>query len=320
MAAQRKTVSTRVAMKPHALLLSILASALVIAAFMWHSDTSPASSILTCATAADADARHTCQPCNHNAAAALASAPGIIDRPSLADESSEEALLRVVSYLLKRTVRCAEKAIVGGWVADNRTWGDPNQPEGAWPVCADTFKNRVGSCLVYSFGINNDFSFDDQVAEKYGCQVHAFDPSMAAPSHQRSPKVMYWNVGVAAETGMNKIGWNVTTVKDVMKTHGHKRIDMLKMDIEGNEWPVLEELVKKSPEVLWASDQLNLEFHFDLEHMVYQTNLIHSILVEFGYHVWNWHVNPLNKAVDMADMKPMALPLLLEISLLRSRN
>ena len=108
---------------------------------------------------------------------------------------------------------------------------------------------------------------------------------------------------------------------------------------KGNEWPVLEELVKKSPEVLWATDQLNLEFHFEMEQMVYQANLIRSLLVEFDYHVWNWHVsrktlarlcsvtddrhkqvNPLNKPLQTVDMKPMALPLLLEISLMRVRK
>ena len=40
-----------------------------------------------------------------------------------------------------------------------------------WPYSKDS-KNR---CLVYSFGIDWDFKFDDAIA-MLGCEVHAFDP------------------------------------------------------------------------------------------------------------------------------------------------
>ena len=35
----------------------------------------------------------------------------------------------------------------------------------------------VKNCLIYSFGINNEWSFD-KMFESFGCQVYAFDPSM----------------------------------------------------------------------------------------------------------------------------------------------
>ena len=37
--------------------------------------------------------------------------------------------------------------------------------------------NRKDSCVVYSFGIATDWSFDDEMAMK-GCEVHAFDPTL----------------------------------------------------------------------------------------------------------------------------------------------
>jgi hypothetical protein len=43
----------------------------------------------------------------------------------------------------------------------------------------------AGDCVVYSFGINNEWSFDDNM-KRYGCQVYAFDPSMKAKDYDRS--------------------------------------------------------------------------------------------------------------------------------------
>ena len=54
--------------------------------------------------------------------------------------------------------------------------------DGAYYVCTE--KKRWpfppaepsgAKCLVYSFGIDWDFKFDDLIA-KMGCEVHAFDP------------------------------------------------------------------------------------------------------------------------------------------------
>jgi len=53
--------------------------------------------------------------------------------------------------------------------------------DGAYYLCKDKqhwpFHNDSTSekCLVYSFGIDWDFKFDDEIARQ-GCEVHAFDP------------------------------------------------------------------------------------------------------------------------------------------------
>ncbi|VDI18203.1 Hypothetical predicted protein [Mytilus galloprovincialis] len=48
--------------------------------------------------------------------------------------------------------------------------------DGGWNVCHDKPYRPPVPCLVYSFGINNDFSFDDFIVKTYGCDVHSFDP------------------------------------------------------------------------------------------------------------------------------------------------
>ena len=67
---------------------------------------------------------------------------------------------------------CAKKAYVGGKREDD--------VDGAYYLCKDDvvwpFPSKTEApCLVYSFGINWDFKFDDEMA-KLGCEVHAFDP------------------------------------------------------------------------------------------------------------------------------------------------
>ena len=52
--------------------------------------------------------------------------------------------------------------------------------EGGWFVCGDGFTDApAGQCIVYSMGVNDDWSFDKAASDTYGCEVHGFDPSDA---------------------------------------------------------------------------------------------------------------------------------------------
>lgn len=50
----------------------------------------------------------------------------------------------------------------------------------------------------------------------------------------------------------------------IMADHKDEEIDFLKMDIEGHEWAVLEELLSQTNSPLFKVDQLCLEIHFDV--------------------------------------------------------
>ncbi|XP_045614453.2 probable methyltransferase-like protein 24 [Procambarus clarkii] len=116
-------------------------------------------------------------------------------------------------------------------------------------------------CLVYSFGINNEWSFDDAMAA-YGCQVFSFDPSMAAGDHQRSANVTFFRMGVGSKSGKFMNG-KVDRLGGIMKKLGHvgRKIDYLKMDIEGMEVETLEEVLEHQPEILASVTHLGLEIH-----------------------------------------------------------
>ena len=53
-----------------------------------------------------------------------------------------------------------------------------NTGDEGWDICIPGPYNPKSNCLVYSFGINKDFSFDDAMGKQYRCIVKAFDPSM----------------------------------------------------------------------------------------------------------------------------------------------
>ncbi|XP_041379514.1 uncharacterized protein LOC121392339 isoform X2 [Gigantopelta aegis] len=68
------------------------------------------------------------------------------------------------SYLDNMDIVCDRKLRMG------------NIADGGWEICDDPPVRPVKPCIVYSFGINNDFSFDNEVVRLYECNVYSFDP------------------------------------------------------------------------------------------------------------------------------------------------
>lgn len=51
------------------------------------------------------------------------------------------------------------------------------QGDGGYYVCLDeAVKPIKDNCLVYSFGVRDDWSFDEAMQKIFGCEIHSFDP------------------------------------------------------------------------------------------------------------------------------------------------
>ena len=69
---------------------------------------------------------------------------------------------------LMRSATCVLQVMVGGHVIR----GNPTFFDGEKWVCMDQrFKVETGRCVVLSFGIGNDFSFDDDLDKRFNCKV-----------------------------------------------------------------------------------------------------------------------------------------------------
>ncbi|KAK3102749.1 hypothetical protein FSP39_013635 [Pinctada imbricata] len=160
--------------------------------------------------------------------------------------------------------------------------------DGGWDICDDESYRPKSPCLVYSFGINYDFSFDEDMEKTYGCDVYAFDPSMRSGDYNKREHIHFYRLGLGDKNIMTstKSKWTLKTLKTLMKELGHenRRIDVLKMDIEGNEKQSLVEMI--ASDVLQNVLQLCIEFH-----SYYDVGAVRA-LYDIGFRIFWSHQNP----------------------------
>jgi FkbM family methyltransferase len=139
--------------------------------------------------------------------------------------------------------------------------------------------------IVYSFGVGDDISFDLSLINNFDLQIHAFDPtpkSVDWVSAQKLPnQFIFHPVGLAdfdgkvkfnpptnpnhisatlvarPETSDQAYKVEVRALKSIMQELGHRQIDLLKMDVEGAEYLVIDDMQSKNIK----PSQVLIEFH-----------------------------------------------------------
>ncbi len=156
---------------------------------------------------------------------------------------------------------------------------------GAWTICTQALE---ASSIVYSFGVGTDISFDCALIDAFNVNVHAFDPTPMAKtwiaSQSLPEKFHFFDYGVADFDGTLEFrpprrtaSSHYTPVKryrtedydrprftgpvhriaTIVQRLGHRHVDLIKMDIEGGEYAVIQDLLKGDTVV----HQLAVEFH-----------------------------------------------------------
>jgi FkbM family methyltransferase len=172
-----------------------------------------------------------------------------------------------------------------------------------WSVCPRLLN---ADSIVYSGGVGEDISFEHALIKRFGCKVVLCDPSptglktMARPENQIS-QFKFLPVGIAAKSGNltmappkpGDISWSTQTdgsatisvpctdLTSLMKQNGHTHIDLLKIDIEGCEYEVIDDILARKIRVR----QLLADFDYGYVPGVKRSQAIRSILklVSSGY-------------------------------------
>ena len=154
---------------------------------------------------------------------------------------------------------------------------------GGWNIQANALSPES---IVYCAGVGEDISFDLAVLEKYGCDVHAFDPTPKSKAYVEKEaasieKFRFHDIGLWEGDSQltffepenpdhvshsvhdlqktSKAGFKATVkrLKKIMSELGHEKIDLLKMDIEGAEYPVVKTILEDKLSI----STLCIEYH-----------------------------------------------------------
>ncbi len=154
---------------------------------------------------------------------------------------------------------------------------------GGFYVCPDIISEHS---IIYSFGIGEDISFDQAIIKNHGCNVFAFDPtpkSIAWLHQQKLPeKFLFHEYGIGEKDAIvdfylpknpnyvsgssilqNNIDTNekikvpLKSIESIINELGHKQIDVLKIDVEGSEYAIIDSLLNSGTRI----NQILIEFH-----------------------------------------------------------
>ncbi|KAL7642977.1 UNVERIFIED_CONTAM: hypothetical protein RMT77_006266 [Armadillidium vulgare] len=146
--------------------------------------------------------------------------------------------------------------------------GNKRRNDGSKFVCFDEqFQIIRNDCIVLSFGISNEWSFDDGMY-KLGCTVYAFDPTMGKEDFDRKPQIHFYNLGLSNFKGMKKLTrrkakFKVDRYENILLKLNltEKKIDYLKIDIEGSEMDFFDDVFTNSSHLLKNVKQIGVEIH-----------------------------------------------------------
>ena len=154
---------------------------------------------------------------------------------------------------------------------------------GGFYACPDFIDENP---IVYSFGIGQDISFDKSMIKKHTCTVFGFDPTPKSiqwvKDNVTEKNFKFYEFGIGEKTekttfflplnemhvsGSYVQQSNVSEIRsvevqmkslfDIAKELGHDHINVLKMDIEGAEYDIIEGIINSNLKI----DQILIEFH-----------------------------------------------------------
>ena len=173
----------------------------------------------------------------------------------------------------------------------------------------DDEKRACGSpvespCTVLSIGSNNQWGFERAVAAAApACHIHTLDCTVSAtvPPSLRS-RVTFHSICLGEEDQTLADGSRYLSWGTLVRKLGIEAPPMLKMDIEGFEWDVLESIVRSGSTLLPFSISVELHVWTEVKQVAWQgrwrsvhetSTWMREMLSRGGYTLVDRHDNPL---------------------------
>ena len=180
---------------------------------------------------------------------------------------------------------------------------------GVWSIVPEVL---TSTSIVYSAGVGNNIAWDLSMIERHGVELHAFDPTPRSVGWIRErklpPQFHFHPLGIGIVDGdqafsepkrEHKFNYTradfgnpseevvhceVRRLSSLQRELGHQEIDILKMDIEGEEMSVLPDMLASG----LLPGQLLVEFHYNYPQIPFSHFLLLvSQLRKNGYRIFH---------------------------------
>ena len=168
----------------------------------------------------------------------------------------------------------------------------------SWVFCPDGLN---ANSIIYGGGVGRDITFEHALVARFGSSVVLFDPSPTGLATMRRaenqiPQFKFHPAALSDRTGTLRLSapkdadegsWFTQTpgeeavvevpcvdLATLMRQNGHDHIDLLKIDIEGAEYGVLDDLLRRQVPVR----QVLVEFHHQMLPGIRRSQTIRAIL------------------------------------------
>ena len=158
-------------------------------------------------------------------------------------------------------------------------------------VCMDELMKDIldKECIVYSFGIGGDMSFEKSMAEM-GCKVLTYDPTISRAPDQHE-NISFKQIGVVGVPSKDK---EYQTLNAILRSNGHinTKISYMKLDIESHEISGLPIWLQNGD--LDNVEQLAIEVHLEPPEPKVTTEFLKTFLdlhLKGQFRIFNWEAN-----------------------------
>ena len=128
---------------------------------------------------------------------------------------------------------------------------------GKW-MCGYEELSQKPKCVVYSFGSKGEYDFEIETHNvAKNCEIHTFDCTYK-PRNDLPSFIKYHSLCLSdSKVNPDNIG-PMKNLKQIYTMLQHKHVDVLKIDIEGHEWSIVDEIGAGLP---FSIGQLSMEMH-----------------------------------------------------------